>query len=121
MSSSVRLCHEPVVFWLPRGYAFLIFYSKGAATQIRDDYKDLSDEEVIKKIHAKFKDKIDYSEIEGDYGRKLERFSSEKAKAVGIWLLVWLIPTLATYALGWSVGWVIRGFKPRKKVERMET
>jgi hypothetical protein len=90
------------------------------AYQIRDDYKDLSDQEVIKRIHAKFKDKIDYSEIERDYGTKLERLPSEKAKAVGIWFLVWLIPSLATYVLGWSVAWVIRGFK-KQKVERTET
>jgi hypothetical protein len=81
------------------------------AYQVRDAYKDLSDEEVINKIHAKFKDKVDYSEIESDYGRKIEGLSSEKAKAAGIWFLVWLIPSLATYALGRSVGWVISGFK----------
>jgi hypothetical protein len=81
------------------------------AYQVRDAYKDLSDEEVINKIHAKFKDKVDYSEIESDYGRKIEGLSSEKAKALGIWFLVWLIPSLATYALGRSVGWVISGFK----------
>ncbi len=87
---------------------------KGAyAYKIREAYKDLSDEEVIEKIHAKFKDKVDYSKIEKEYNRRLEGLSLEQPKAIGIGFVMWLIPTLVVYLLGWGVGWVIRGFTQR--------
>ena len=79
--------------------------------QIRDAYGDLPDDEVVKRIHNKFKGKIDYSDIEEKYKARLSKLSLEQAKAVGIGFLLWLVPVVFVYVFGWAIGWVIKGFK----------
>jgi len=79
--------------------------------QVRDAYGDLSDDEVVKRIHSKFKGQIDYSKIEEEYATRLAKLSSEQIKAVGTGFLLWLVPVVFIYLLGWAIGWVIKGFK----------
>jgi ABC-type glycerol-3-phosphate transport system permease component len=72
---------------------------------------NLSDEEVIKRLHDKWGRKVDFSQIEAEYKQKVEALPMERAKAVGIAFLVWFIPVLLIYAIGMTVAWVIRGFR----------
>lgn len=47
-----------------------------------------------------------------DYWRIVENTATkEKTNYIGSAFLWWLVPVLALYGLGWSVGWVYRGFR----------
>lgn len=77
----------------------------------RSKYTDLSDEEVLVRLHDKYKGKVDFQPIETEYRRKNDRLPIERAKAGGVAFLVWLVPAVAVYALGLTVAWIIRGFR----------
>ena len=49
--------------------------------------------------------------INEKYKKELAGFSGEKIKHYFASFLWWLIPSVGLYLFGWSVGWVIRGFK----------
>ncbi|MGI0015462.1 MAG: hypothetical protein ACREBU_18755 [Nitrososphaera sp.] len=53
------------------------------------------------------------SKVANEYNKILEREAAEKRYSfIAYASLWWLIPCLLLYVLGWSVGWVFRGFKP---------
>ena len=37
--------------------------------------------------------------------------NNQRLKHIGLAFLLWVLPALALYGFGWSVGWVYRGFK----------
>lgn len=74
-------------------------------------YSDLTDEQIIERVHAKFKDRIDFSKIESEYKRRLDNLYAEQIKVVGSSLLWWIIPSALLYLFGVAVAWVIRGFR----------
>jgi len=37
--------------------------------------------------------------------------SKQRLQHIGLAFLLWLLPALALYGFGWSIGWVYRGFK----------
>ena len=43
--------------------------------------------------------------------QRLEEFRARRLAALRIATAVWLLPPAALYALGWSAGWVRRGFQ----------
>jgi len=79
--------------------------------QLQDIYRDIPDEELIRKIHKKYGEQFQFEKIEDEYKRKLNNHQKEQLKGVGIGLLFWIVPVVLLYLLGRSVGWVIRGFK----------
>jgi hypothetical protein len=79
--------------------------------QIREAYSDFSDEEIIQKIHEKYKDEVDFDAIEKKYRNKMSRLPSMRAKFIGLGLLFWVAPIVLVYILGISVGWIVKGFK----------
>ena len=49
-----------------------------------------------------------------DYWTIVEASSKEqRISLIGYGVLAWLVPCLGLYALGWAIGWVYRGFKPK--------
>jgi len=79
--------------------------------QIREAYSDFSDEELIQKIHEKYKDEVDFDAIEKKYRNKMSHLPSVRAKFIGLGLLFWVAPIVLVYILGISVGWIVKGFK----------
>ena len=79
-------------------------------------YADLKDDEILDKLHSKYKDRIDFSPIEREYRHKMDGLRTGQFKTVGISFLVWVIPSLLVYILGYAIRWVSRGFRqPAKK------
>jgi hypothetical protein len=87
------------------------FRYEGGWTMRTKYYADLSDEQVLAKLHDKYKDKVDFDPVESEYRRKMNRRLLEQAQTFGIALLFWLIPVVALYILGVGVAWIIRGFR----------
>ena len=50
--------------------------------------------------------------IEQRYQEKLDNLFKEQLKYVFIALLLWIATSIAVLILGYSVGWIVRGFKP---------
>lgn len=46
-----------------------------------------------------------------DYQGSVEQVPNERLKAVLVFLGMWLVPSIVVYALGSTIGWVIRGFR----------
>lgn len=87
-------------------------YSYEGSYTVRDKYyKDLSDEQIIERLHTKFKDKVDLSDIDAEYLHKVTNLPTERVHVLGYALLWWLGPAIGLYALGAAVGWVFRGFR----------
>jgi len=81
-------------------------------------YADIPREELIEKAQAKYSSsekglKIDFERINKRYKNQLGELTTNQAKSAGLGVAVWLGTILVVYILGWSVGWVIRGFKPK--------
>jgi hypothetical protein len=88
------------------GYTF-----EGSYTVRQKYYGDLGDDEIMSRIHAKFKDKIDFAKVEGEFNRKMDGLRTEQAKVIAFALLWWLIPSALLYLFGVAVAWVVQGFR----------
>ena len=55
--------------------------------------------------------KFDFEEINKKFKYKIDNIGTLQAKSFFTGLLIWFIPIAFVYILGWSVGWVYRGFK----------
>lgn len=84
---------------------------EGSYTVREKYYKDLSDEQIIERLHTKFKDKVDLSEIDAEYQHRVNKLPEERLHVVGCALLWWLGPAVALYVLGAAIGWIFRGFR----------
>ncbi len=60
------------------GYTF-----EGSHTVRQKYYAELTDEQIIERLHTKFKDKIDFTKVESEYRRKIDGLVTEQAKTVG--------------------------------------
>jgi hypothetical protein len=101
--------------------------SEIAAAQFRssNEFMNKSDEKIARDMTQNAKDidltkpgkqdlgpyQKDIAALAEKYERKLEILPAEQAKYAGIAFLLWLFPSLCVLALGYAVGWVIRGFK----------
>lgn len=86
-------------------------YRYEGAWAARTKYTDLSDDQVITKLHETYKGKVDFQNIDVEYRRKVDRLPTERAKTVGIAFLVWFTASAALYGLGLTVAWIIKGFR----------
>ena len=87
-------------------------YSYGGSYTVRQKYySDLTDEQIIERVHTKFEDKVDLAKIDSEYAKKLSRLGTERAKIAGYAFIAWVGPLLVVYAMGAAIGWVIRGFR----------
>lgn len=54
-----------------------------------------------------------------DYRRIVEQKTTEKRLHLILYaFLLWLIPCLTLYALGWSISWIYKGFKQKKDAQQ---
>ncbi len=88
---------------------------------IRNSYSDFTDKQILEKVQSKFSDEalgynLDFSEINTLHEKKLEKLLFSQIKFIGFYLGIWILIMLAIYSFGWSIGWIIRGFKKTKKL-----
>lgn len=105
VSQSIELVGKHLEATTP-GYKY-----EGRLTVRQEYYSDLSDEQIIDRLHSKFADKVDLAKIDLEYEKKQAALPVEIGKHAGLALLAWLLPVGVVYALGTAVAWVIRGFK----------
>lgn len=90
--------------------------------EIREAYKDYDDIQLIEKIHKKKYEsehdgfyytiyKARFEEIDSRYNAELKGLPVSQIKHILTALAVYLCIMLAIYGLGWSIGWIYRGFK----------
>ncbi len=71
-------------------------------------------EERIQAIHEYYgKHGLDFTVIEQRYKNNMERLTFTRIKIVSIGLGFWLVSIGIVYLFGWTIGWVIKGFKSR--------
>ena len=68
-------------------------------------------DEILDKLHSKYKDSVDFTPVEREYRHKMDGLRTEQLKAVGLSFLVWIIPSLLVYILGYGVAWIVKGFQ----------
>jgi hypothetical protein len=78
---------------------------------MRTKYADLSDDELLARVHEKFKGKVDFEAIEAKHRREINRLPARQAEAIGVGLLAWAASSATVYALGLTLAWIIRGFR----------
>lgn len=98
----------------------------GTMWDFRDAFfKNKTDEEIVHSLtdgarninlaDSKTADLADYKSniltLENKYQKQIKDLPREQLKATGMAFLVWMIPALAIYVLGYAVGWIYRGFK----------
>jgi len=71
-------------------------------------YADLSDEQILDRLHTKFAGKVDLEPIDREYKQKMQ---AEQATFLGYAVASWLGPITLLYAIGAAIAWVIRGFR----------
>jgi hypothetical protein len=82
-----------------------------------EDFLDLKDKEIISGLHQKYGDSIDFSAIESEYKENELKYEKDKKrflfKYVASAFAFWIIPMIAVYILGLSIGWVVKGFRKK--------
>jgi hypothetical protein len=88
--------------------------SREASDVIRSrHYADLSDEELLTRLHEKYSRKVDFTSIESAYRKDIKRLKTERLQFVMFAFLIWCGVSLGIYGLGFSAGWVIKGFREK--------
>lgn len=80
---------------------------------IRESYKDISDLDVVKLIHDRYKNTytdIDFDRIDNSYLKKSNELFKNQARTVFYGLIGWLLPSASVYLLGYSIVWIKKGF-----------
>ena len=96
-----RYAHEP-------GFAFPY------ADHVREhDYRDLSDEAIIQRLHTEWGGKVDFSEIEVEYKHNLAALHwAQQEIPLFVFIYLWGLPVLPVYVPGaivWTgIAWGIR-------------
>jgi len=72
-----------------------------------DAYQDLNDEELATALRTR----IGFINIK--HQARLAGLFGEQVKSMGLGLLAWIVPSVVLYMLGWSIGWIYRGFQSR--------
>jgi hypothetical protein len=85
----------------------------------RDALRGYSDKDLIDKIHQKYVDKnpltkIKFDEIDRRYRNELDSLPITRAKHALIVFAIYLCLISVIYGLGWSIGWIYRGFRTKE-------
>jgi len=84
--------------------------------EVRNAFKDLSDDELVRRLQAKYSKapyNLEFRSIDERHEKSLQDLSKDQAKSMGLGLLAWIVPSVVLYMLGWSIGWIYRGFQSR--------
>jgi hypothetical protein len=76
-------------------------------------YADLTDEEIINRLHAKYLNRVDFGAVEAEHQKNMAHLRRDRIRFISYALLFWCTTSLALYGFGFSLGWVIRGFRQR--------
>ena len=87
--------------------------------EIRETYKDLSNQELVKRIHDKYGKearfaKQSFTRVDEEYEKELLGLTRKRSKIIGVAFMSWVAPVIVVYILGIGIGWVYRGFKSGK-------
>lgn len=74
-------------------------------------YADLSDEEILTRLHGRYSKKVDFASIETAYQAGMTRLRAERLRIIFSAFLIWCGVSLGVYGLGLSLGWVAKGFR----------
>jgi hypothetical protein len=89
---------------------------KDGPVRIRSEiYGDLKDAELINRARAKFDGKVDFSALDKRETDDADRLHHDRLEHVVRCVAWWIVPLLLLYALGYAIGWVIRGFRRRSE------
>lgn len=78
-------------------------------------YADLSDQEILTRLYDKYSKKVDFTSIEGAYRKNIVRLKTERLEFILFAFLIWCGVSLGVYGLGFSVGWVVKGFREKNQ------
>jgi hypothetical protein len=97
-----------------------------ALSELRDARRGYGDKvlgygykELIDKIHEKYVEKnpltkIRFDEIDRPYRNELDSLPIKRAKHALVIFAIYLCLISAIYGLGWSIGWIYRGFRTKE-------
>ncbi|HEY9161837.1 MAG TPA: hypothetical protein VIS94_12245 [Desulfomonilia bacterium] len=77
-------------------------------------YADLSDKEILTRLHDRYSKKVDFASVETAYEKGMARLRTKQLETILFSFLVWLGISLGVYGLGYSAGWVINGFRQKQ-------
>jgi hypothetical protein len=77
-------------------------------------YADLKDEEILARLHAKYQKKVDFAPVEARYKESMAQLRTDRIRLMLYAFFVWLGTSLGLYGFGFSVGWIIRGFRQKE-------
>jgi len=78
-------------------------------------YADLSDKEILARLHETYSKKVDFGSIEAEYKKDMARSGTDRLRFGLYAFLVWCCISLGVYGLGFSVAWVIKGFRQKQQ------
>jgi len=76
-------------------------------------YADLSDKEILARLYERYSKKVNFASIEAAYERDMARLRADRLQAGLYAFLIWCGISLGVYGLGFSVAWVIKGFRQK--------
>jgi len=76
-------------------------------------YADLTDQEIINRLHAKYLNRVDFGAVEAEYQKNVARRREDQVKFMLYAFLFWCVTSLGLYGFGFSLGWIIRGFRQK--------
>lgn len=77
------------------------------------DYADLTDEEMMNRLHAKYLNRVDFGAVEAEYQKNMARLRGDRIRFMLYAFLFWCVTSLGLYGFGFSLGWIIRGFRQK--------
>jgi len=79
--------------------------------QVRNAYRDISDEELLKRLEQKYSSSVPLERIELNYRRRLDSLLMDQASTGLLGFAAWLLPLIAAYLLGMAIAWIRSGFE----------
>ena len=95
---------------LPKGR---VVYHEPADTIRAKYYADLTDEEIMSRLHAKYLNRVDFAAVEAEYQKNMARLRGDRIRFMLYAFLFWCITSLGLYGFGFFLGWIIRGFRQK--------
>ena len=72
--------------------------------------KGLNNQEIIKAVHRDYQDVLDFKINRKNIQRTILQYD---ISAILLSFVFWIVPVITVYILGFSIGWVIRGFRKK--------
>jgi nitrate reductase NapE component len=76
-------------------------------------YADLTHEEIMTQLHAKYFNRVDFAAVEAEYHKNMGRLRGDQIRFMLYAFIFWGITSVGLYGFGFSLGWIIRGFRQK--------